>query len=384
MIFLFETKNRKKNTWQLENQGFFELPYNITMASQLSHIFAGTQALKRALPDKQAALLAEAGSSFNLGCQGPDIFYHNQRTRPLSIYYGSLLHKHSIGIFIAALAKNMILAHANAESMAFLLGFATHAALDRKTHPYIVYHSGWYDPAKPETGIYKGAHIFLERILDILLWEKTSAQAIADFRQTELLLPGEPIHPILEEALALALRTSYPRRAAKDDQLLQRIRNGFLDSAHIFALTDPSRMQTIVTRPFAFYEQGAHSIAMLYPLNVARDVDWANSGHRLWQHPCEPERCSSASYFDLVEDAIDSAVPPLAVLGELLFKPSESEAALDKKLLELSALIGQESLNIGDDRGVQKAPLWSRPLPLFPLMKQIHDKILAEANSIRL
>ncbi|MDR3139628.1 MAG: hypothetical protein LBT95_08140, partial [Treponema sp.] len=32
-------------------------------------------------------------AAFTLGCQGPDIFYHNQRARPVALEYGALLHR---------------------------------------------------------------------------------------------------------------------------------------------------------------------------------------------------------------------------------------------------------------------------------------------------
>ncbi len=351
------------------------------MASQLTHLLAGIQALKSALPEKQASILADYGAWFGLGCQGPDIFYHNQRTRPLSIYYGSLLHKRSFGAFIAAFAKNLPNAASNPESAAFLLGFATHAALDRKTHPYIVYRSGWFDPSKPQTKHLKGAHIFLERILDVLVWEKTTGTTIADFQQAKLLVPEENSYTALVQAIASALRETYPQRAGNDDQLEERIKNGFLDTTHIFALTDPSRPPTMTARRFAYFDEGAHSIAMLYPSAIPQTEDWGNSSREPWRFPCEPERNSTASYFDLVDEAVAEMIPVLALLGRILFEPAASRTASDDRLAALSRLAGQESLNVGDAQGLQKAPQWSNPLPIYQLMKQIHEKLIIDLRA---
>ena len=38
-------------------------------------------------------ILGSYRAAFTLGCQGPDLFYHNQRSRPVGLEYGTLLHR---------------------------------------------------------------------------------------------------------------------------------------------------------------------------------------------------------------------------------------------------------------------------------------------------
>jgi hypothetical protein len=44
-------------------------------------------------------------TAFALGCQGPDIFYHNRQRRPVGLEYGSLLHRRGAGFLTAELLK---------------------------------------------------------------------------------------------------------------------------------------------------------------------------------------------------------------------------------------------------------------------------------------
>ena len=82
---------------------------------------------------------------FALGCQGPDIFYHGQRTRPVAVEYGGLLHRRGYGVFTASLLKmglpdpppdeEDIRAGRREKGInalgVYSLGFMTHAILDR-------------------------------------------------------------------------------------------------------------------------------------------------------------------------------------------------------------------------------------------------------------
>ena len=87
------------------------------------------------------------GPYFLLGCQGPDIFYHSQRTRPVALHYGVLAHRRGFGRLVEGMLETWIREDDDPASpwAAFLLGFSTHGALDRAAHPYIVHGSGWIE-----------------------------------------------------------------------------------------------------------------------------------------------------------------------------------------------------------------------------------------------
>jgi hypothetical protein len=89
------------------------------MPSQILHTLFGEdviQAVSSALGSRfgpaaegfREALLGDYRGAFALGCQGPDIFYHNQMTSPVALEYGTLLHRRAYGTFTAALLSRAL------------------------------------------------------------------------------------------------------------------------------------------------------------------------------------------------------------------------------------------------------------------------------------
>jgi len=344
------------------------------MPAQISHLLAGTAALKAALPSDCERILASHGPCFALGCQGPDIFYHNQRTRPLSVLYGSLVHRRGADMLCQAMATAGFGEGPASAWGAYTLGFITHVFLDRACHPFIVYHSGWVMAGRPETASYRSCHPMLERVLDVLAWERSCGLPVSAFRQQRTLCPAWSAMPSFAERLALALRGAYRSRAASDADLRARMANAFTDSCYFYEHTDPSdtSMDGRGSREYAypFAELSFRSVSLVYPEGFERSVDWANEEHRTWLHPCEPERPSDASYFDLCAAAESDSVPALRVCADALRGSRES-------LIQLPLAVGSGTLNVGDAAGKQARPLRMDPLPLEALMRAQYEARLS-------
>ncbi|TFG85443.1 MAG: hypothetical protein E4H20_00145 [Spirochaetales bacterium] len=347
------------------------------MASQISHLLVGERALRAALPSRAPKILSTGGPLFRLGCQGPDLFYHNQRTRPLSVLYGSLAHRRGFGALCAALATAGFGEGAESAWGAFALGFCTHGALDRVTHPYIVYRSGWIDAGKPETIDFRSCHPFLERVLDVLLWERETGMPIHDFHQGDALTPEHGVPGHFAENLALALRNAYPERTSRDEELVQRVINAFEDSLFLYRHSDPSVTSMsgggTVSYSSSFLERGYRAVAIVYPENLDRSIDWANEGKVAWRHPCDPPRSSDRSYFELCEEAAREAELVLGLCTRALDGSREA-------LLELPEAAGNGSLNVGDEFGKQTKPVYLDPLPLRAAMEEQYRMRLARIS----
>lgn len=335
------------------------------MASQITHALAGEAALKLALPSHAASILGENGAWFRLGCQGPDLFYHNQRTRPLAVHYGSLVHRRSFGALLSALGRQVPDPSLASPWSAWTLGFSTHAAVDRGTHPFIVYKAGWADPSRPQTAALRGCHPFFERLLDSLLWERRTRTPIREFFQARALIPAGGLPCTFPERVATALRAAYGSVAGDDVLLERRVANAFEDSALVYRLSDPS-ITTLAgdSSPGYAYlddERGPRSVSIVYPEDFPREPDWANEGRNPWSHPCDPPRQYDLSYFDLVDRAEREAALCISALAPVL--RGESDGASD-----LASLAGNGTLNVGNAEGIQAKPLYMEPLPLPAVM----------------
>ncbi len=335
------------------------------MPSQIAHILIGESALSKSSPDAARVYLGRGlAPFFNLGCQGPDVFYHSQRTRPVALHYGVLAHRRGYGRILEGLAESWVRSDGNPESpwAAYILGFATHGALDRAAHPYIVHFSGWVDPSRPETARYRFCHAFLERILDTLLWEREKKNSVSAFDSDLFLSPSGPFPAEFPERLAGALAHAYPSETKEDPHLPSRMVNAFADSFRFFSLTNPARPLPVLDSHYPrFLERlggrdGPRIVSVLYPKAFPRSVDWGNSSGSSWKHPCRESPLENGSFFDLCEAAVRQSTGILEVLLEC-FRTRKASPWL-------SAAAGNGTLNVGDSEGRPGRPRFGNPLPL--------------------
>jgi hypothetical protein len=298
--------------------------------------------------------------SFALGCQGPDIFYHNQMTRPVGLEYGTLLHRRGSGSFTAALLHMALLGPADITALgAYALGFMTHAILDRACHPYIVYKTARIGGGERTDLPVRNIHAFFERILDVLMLEELRGTPAVFWDQDSLAqICDEPPNG-LKELLAAALRHTFPERAGKDAKLSQRIDNTLRDCALFYRYTAPGRTSFPEEMPLVY----------LYPADLPGDIDYLNREHRDWYYPAGDSPTNrrfadTRSFPDIYAQALESAVerlsPLIAAYLETGFFPA----------VETAQRIGNGGLSIQDVDGKPCVPSRSDPLPLERVVEQ--------------
>ena len=325
---------------------------------------------------------------FILGCQGPDIFYHSQMTRPVALEYGTLLHRRGYGIFTATLLKmalpdpppneediRMLRREKGISPLgAYALGFMTHAILDRLAHPYIVYKSGPVFPARdrpPALG--KNTHAFFERIIDVLMLDYLRGRPVSSWDQEALLVSAcEAPTAGLKELLARALIAAFPERAGGDTRLRERMENTFLDCTTFYRYTDPGKTSICPgicgDAPPDWIRE--IPLSYLYPENLPRHIDYLNLEGRTWFSPGPDGKPDSRSFPAIYADAVQAAADGLSVfiaqyLGTGIFP-----------IKEAAQTIGNGGLSIQDETGKPCAPVRTNPLPLEEVLA--HQKKLRE------
>ncbi len=309
---------------------------------------------------------------FCLGCQGPDLFYHNQRTKPSAIEYGSLLHRRSYGDFagtLLALALEKFSRQTDSEqAMAFAFGFFMHPFLDRVLHPYIIYKSGSVHPGALQMARSAQYHMLLERIIDVLMVERNAQTPLSSYDQHSLLVePAFNGASNLLPLLAAAIREVFPERVQKDTRLEERLFNSFRDAARFYSLTDPKRAVTY-DFPLPYDEQRSRALtAMLYPLSVGLEYDFLNLKNHTWCHPCDAQRRSRASVPELFEEAVQKSAQGLA----FVFLESASCCPQQMDLREsIQKVVGNHSLSVNDERAQHCLPRVYDPFPLDEILEQ--------------
>jgi hypothetical protein len=295
--------------------------------------------------------------AFVLGCQGPDIFYHSQRHKPVALEYGSLLHRRGFGIYAAnLLKKGLSSAEINAHS-AYSLGCMTHAVLDRACHPYIVYLSG------------VNYHSFFERIIDTLMLRELRGLDPASWDQERLLAEAcENPPPGLKESIAASLAAAFPEKAEKDSKLARRIDNAFIDCARFYGMSSPLKIKESFSGGFGEKPTlTRRALNYMYPENLPSEIDFLNLKHKPWRYPHIPQsgdmpKDDVRSFPEIYSDAVKSAVSSFAPV--ILY--SGGAFPFD----EASEKIGNGGLSIQNENGKPCAPNLTAPLPFEQVMEQ--------------
>jgi hypothetical protein len=333
------------------------------MPAQICHLLFAEEALRGALGARAEGLLERQGNLLRFGAQGPDFFYHNQRTRPTGLKYGVAAHHEGYGRLTAHLVAQLrrlqlrgIDERVRDELTAFTLGWVTHAFLDRVTHPFIVYFSGWGEK-------HFRCHIFFERILDVLTLRERRGQTAAELSLPGLLGCGPVLPYPLVKTLLKALNLAYPRMTRKSLDR-RRIENAYADAMFFYTYTDPSEPRYRRLALERDREAQKRRLALFHPLELPEDIDFLNRGGALWRHPCREDLASTASFPQLYAEALARAVPALAVVSEALEGGRTPE--------EVETAVGNASLNTGLERWQRCRLAQCDPLPLAELLDSLY------------
>jgi hypothetical protein len=255
---------------------------------------------------------------------------------------------------------------------AFLIGFISHAFLDRTTHPFINYFSGIYDSGHPEFGRYRRSHPFFERIIDSLLLREKRRLRAADFDFFSAVCCGEEIPETIEDMLSAALKNTYPK-AAEDPDLRVRIRNAYSDSMRYYRWSNMPG-EELFRRALEHEKQegnAAEWLALVHPPELPEGFDFLNTRHRSWSDPAEKDRVYHSSFIDLYGQALVSCSP---AAGEPL---RFAAGIVDGKKFEtgLEEAVGNENLNDGRKIGRSLRKRYSDPFPLPDIIDGLYRSL---------
>jgi hypothetical protein len=345
------------------------------MPSHFTHLIFAEEALHTALGEKAGGILGTHGNLFRFGAQGPDFFYHNQRTMPTGLRYGVALHRHGYGLFVKELVREALRLSADpsSELAAFILGFATHAPLDRVAHPFISYFAGWADPKAEANPRSYHAHPFLERIIDVLMVRERGGKELAEFDFLSQVRCGRTLPYPVVKAIVKGLNAVYPSYSYKSRDRT-RVENAYHDSIFFYKLTnhlnpDLTRLAYKKDRKEGFAQK---RLGLIHPCEIPEGYDFLNLGHAAWCHPCDDGDTYTASFLDLYGQALDRSAGMLRTVAMAI----AGQVPLD----DVTKAVGDESLDTGRGHCV---PRFCRPLPLRQILDAMYEKVRSEMEGGR-
>ena len=230
---------------------------------------------------------------YQLGLQGPDMFFYNIPILRHRDYrnVGSYMHEHKVNAFFECCLRRIGTIRSRQqqeEAISYLAGFMNHYIADSICHPYVYGRIGY--PVDAPTSMHHGMHAHLENELDAILLWKYKKKKPSEFNQTATIcLNGQEIQ-FISHFLASCINETY------------------------------------------------------YPITVTDYRSSCNLNHEAWGNPWDPTRVSTASFVDLFHETLDKCSRVYALLNSAV----TDNMPLDKQdLSPLLTELGNESYHSG-------------------------------------
>ncbi|OEF99044.1 hypothetical protein BHF71_02335 [Vulcanibacillus modesticaldus] len=267
--------------------------------------------------------ISQARRIYNLGAQGPDLFfYHNfwpwKKKKSLE-YLGSKIHKENCGEFLIQMIS-YIKRHSDLPILKYyVLGFISHHLLDRNTHPYIIYKSGEGGHKHQELEIIIDS-ILAKDFYDIETWKTPVYKEI---------YASKNLDSSIQSMIAFLINKVHHIDLPNFERKINRSYKDMITALKI--LFDPSGLKQKI-----FGE-------LVSPYTYKRDIpnkDFLNQNKELWLHPANENATSRESFYELLEKAEEE--------GRIIFLAIEDYLRGFKSLEFIQGLIGNISYDTGE------------------------------------
>ena len=288
---------------------------------------------------------------YQLGLQGPDMFFYNIPILRHRDYrnVGSYMHEHKVNAFFECCLRRIGTIRSRQqqeEAISYLAGFMNHYIADSICHPYVYGRIGY--PVDTPTSMHHGMHAHLENELDAILLWKYKKKKPSEFNQTATIcLNGQEIQFISHFLASCINETYYPITYRNNFQVTPAMVH-----RSIWALRFGCRTLSDKTGKKKFGIAQVESIFVNHPVASAKMVtdsvtDYRSScnlNHEAWSNPWDPTRVSTASFVDLFHETLDKC----SRVYELLNSAVTDNVPLDKQdLSPLLTELGNESYHSG-------------------------------------
>ncbi len=284
---------------------------------------------------------------FQLGLQGPDIFFYHLRSQLKKVRPGSVAHTKWTGDFLKYLMEAPELFTSIEEkqiAQAYVAGFIGHYVLDTQMHPYVYDRTGFGDLLKKKG---YADHIALETDIDAALLMRYAKCLPSAFPYGKTIAFGKETAIVVAEILYDAYNSVFAELGLSRGFFIGAIRSMQIGTRLTY---NPHNYKRQIVERAEYILFGQRQISPVIPSDFTQCTqDPLNLEHRQWKNPWDPEQRFYDSVPELIKKASGRYQEALRQLDCLYETDSYEEDHYHKQLEQLCALLGQQSFHSGLD-----------------------------------
>ena len=314
------------------------------MPGLITHYICG-QAVLNTLPERDKQRLLSNRQLYNIGSQGPDIFFYYLPAliRDQLVGLGSKMHKGGVRSFI----HNMVVGLEKLPEpekdavFAYLCGYLTHYALDASAHPYIYYKTGFRQKGKPIKGIrYSIYHRNFETSLDTLMLKLTTSEKPRDVKLWQLIKTTKKEARSVSKVIGRSIKKTYG--VPVSGKLAYRAM--FYMSSITRLLQSRSGKRKILMEFAEDFTIGkGYFSSLIHEQEVKDGIDYLNLRKENWFMPWDNKTIMNHTFVEMFERAIDDSLEMINALSAYLRN--------EITMRQLLCITGNNSLATGLDSG---------------------------------
>lgn len=279
------------------------------MPSIFTHYLCGNAVIDL-LGNQKQQLILQYRQSFNLGTQGPDIFFY-YRVCPWGKSekipgIGEMMHEENVRSFFLASLDYIFTQKDRQKDLlaAYLCGYICHYILDFNTHPYIFYKTGFIRRGELPTSKYTCNHRNFETALDVLMLDKMikekpysmNAPKLIKVSKEDIFSIAEMLESIFERVYSIKISSSRITTAIKNMvgvQSLLRSRTG-LRKKCLCAVEKRFGLSPLIS-------------SMIHTPTITDGLDYLNTAEKPWFLPWDQSKQSTASFSQMFNISVQEA-----------------------------------------------------------------------------
>ena len=289
------------------------------MPGFLTHYIAG-QALLNVLDPEIQEIIKPSEQLYNIGTQGPDIFFYyvpgllRKRSRGV----GSLMHLCDLGPFLVHMAR-LVETFENVEDkkivFSYISGFIMHYMLDANAHPYVYARTHKNNAPK----IHNSAeHRKFETAIDVAMLKLVSGEKPANYSQWTLIDAPSNEMLAVSAVMSKALMEIYYRNVLSKE--IYKAMRYMVQFTKLLQSRNGRRKRWMeITENLTIGEALYSSMVHMQTLTEAEQHNFLNTQKEPWQSPWEKSQVYSDSFVERYELAIKEGIKMVETLYEFLF-----------------------------------------------------------------